>query len=511
MVSTPAYADSAELDHLGQAMEAHSRRGPLPGHVGLGVIQRPGSDVFPGKDEEKRTMSLTLVAPPQRPLEIAVIGSGIAGMAAAWLLSRNHSVTVYEKDDRPGGHTNTVTISEPGRDIQVDTGFIVYNERNYPNLVALFDHLGVETRPTDMSFSASMDGGGFEYSGSGVAGLLAQPGNLFRPRMWRMLADLRRFYRAAPAALGHGDIDDMTLGDYLRAEGYGDAFVRDHLLPMGAAIWSTPPDDMLDYPLAAFVRFCHNHGLLTVRDRPQWRTVAGGSISYLQRLTADYHHRLRLNTGVRSVRRLLDQVLVEDRQGDVCRYDHVVIAAHADQALALLADADMPEQSLLSRFRYEKNLALLHSDETLMPRSRRAWSSWNFLSRGRGDEQKVSVSYWMNRLQQLPTRRNYFVTLNPLQQPMDGKVLRSFMYEHPVFDRDAIQAQRGLWGLQGRRRTWFCGSYFGHGFHEDGLQSGLAVAEQLGGLARPWRLAQPNGRIHVDTGQAGGSRRERAA
>jgi predicted NAD/FAD-binding protein len=429
------------------------------------------------------------------PLRIAVVGTGISGLAAAWLLSRRHKVTVYEKDDRVGGHTNTVTLDRPSGPVNVDTGFIVYNDRNYPNLVALFDHLGVRTRATEMSFSASLDGGRFEYSGAGLGGLLAQPANAVRPRMWRMVRDLLRFYREAPKALGDPGALDLTLGAYLTANGYGEAFVRDHLLPMGAAIWSTPVEGMLDYPLVAFVRFCDNHGLLTLSERPQWRTVEGGSRSYVERLTAPLRGRIHLNTAVTAIYRDGETVRIEDRQGGAREFDQVVIAAHADQALSMLADADAAERRLLGAFRYERNLAVLHSDPALMPRARRAWAAWNFLSRGRGDGQKVCVTYWMNRLQHLSDALPLFVTLNPLERPAQGTIHRSFLYQHPVYDRAAIRAQGLLWNLQGTRRTWFCGSYFGHGFHEDGLQAGLAVAEQLGGLERPWRVAEPNGRI----------------
>jgi len=441
-------------------------------------------------------MALGLTDSQRTPLRIAVVGTGISGMAAAWLLAKRHHVTVYEKDDRLGGHTNTVEVAAGGRIIPVDTGFIVFNERNYPNLVALFDTLGVKTRPSEMSFGASLDDGRFEYSGSGVGGLLAQPLNLLRPRMWSMLRDLQRFFREAPLMLHSPESVDVALGEYLERGGYGKAFAYDYLLPMGAAIWSTPTRDMLNYPLAAFVRFFENHGLLSLGERPVWRTVVGGSREYLRRLTEPYRDTVRLNTAVRSVRRLSDRVLVEDRQGGIESYDHVVIATHADQSLAMLADADAAERRLLSRFRYERNLALLHTDPALMPRSRRAWSSWNFMSQGRGDEQKVSVTYWMNRLQHLPEDHPFFVSLNPLQHPAPGRILRSFLYEHPVYDQDAIGAQRLLWNLQGARRTWYCGAYFGHGFHEDGLQAGLAVAEQLGGVRRPWRLAVPNSRIY---------------
>ena len=430
-------------------------------------------------------------------LNIAVIGTGISGMAAAWLLSQRHDVTVYEKDDRVGGHSNTVRMSAPGGDLAVDTGFIVFNDRNYPNLVRLFNHLGVASQPSDMSFSASLDGGRFEYSGAGLTGLLAQPRNALRPRMWRLVRDVLRFYREASVDAANPAMEAMVLGDYLSLKGYSRSFVDDHLLPMGAAIWSTPVGRMLDYPFLAFTRFSANHGLLQVNDRPQWRTVLGGSAAYVERLTAPYAHRILTNAAVTRVRREADAVWVEDRQNGVRRFDHVVLATHGDQALDLLADADKAEQRLLGAFRYERNLAILHSDPRLMPRSRRAWASWNFMDQGGDADRQVAVTYWMNRLQMLPQHPPLFVSLNPQVKPAEDTIHRSFLYEHPVFDLAAIRAQQMLWNLQGLRRTWYCGAYFGHGFHEDGLQAGLAVAEQLGGVTRPWDVADPNGRIHV--------------
>ena len=456
-------------------------------------------------------MTLSLVSAAGTSRDIAVIGSGISGVAAAWLLSNKYRVTVYEKDDRMGGHAKTIEVPGASKEAAVDTGFIAYDERNSPNLVALLNHLDVQTHLTDMTFAASLDDGRFEYSGSNMGGLLAQPRNAVRPRMWMLLRDLQRFYRNVPKAVDLPQTQKMTLGDYLRQENYSSTFVHDHLLPVGAAIWSAQTNQMLDYPLSIFVRFFLTHGLFPIYGRPVWRTVLGGSRQYLNRLTDTHRYRVLLNRAVRSVRRLTDRVLVEDRQGEVQRYDHVVIATHADQALAMLADPDGAERRLLGRFRYERNLTLLHSDEGLMPHRRRAWASRNFMSRGQGEEQKVSVTYWMNRLQQLPTDQQLFVSLNPLRQPAQGKILRSYLYEHPVFDRETIGAQRLLWNLQGVRRTWYCGAYFGHGFHEDGLQAGLAVAEQLGNLSRPWKLTDPNSHIHCNSLNAGKGNRERAA
>jgi predicted NAD/FAD-binding protein len=429
------------------------------------------------------------------PLDLAVVGSGIAGLAAAWLLQQRHSVTLYEKDERPGGHCNTVDVADTdGKRLAVDTGFIVYNPINYPNLVALFQHIGVATHQSDMSFAASLDGGRLEYSGRNIWGLLAQPLNLARPRFWAMLRDIMRFYREAPRFLKTAGAEAMSLGRYLDAGGYSDGFVHDHLLPMGAAIWSATEADMRDHPAASFIRFFASHGLLRLAGRPAWRTVTGGSRAYVERLTAPLAQRMRLACSIRAIRRHGDGVVVEEQGGASRRYDQVVIATHADQALALLGDADAEERALLGSFRYARNLAVLHTDAALMPRRRRAWAAWNYIGGGER-RSEVCVTYWMNRLQRLAARRDFFVTLNPVHAPRADSVIASFRYEHPGFDAAAAAAQARLWTLQGARRTWFCGAYFGAGFHEDALQSGLAVAESLGGVRRPWSVADESGRI----------------
>ena len=439
-------------------------------------------------------------APHHRPLDIAIVGTGISGMAAAWLLSSRHRVTVYEAADRVGGHTNTVEVPGPEGSVAVDTGFIVYNELNYPNLVALFDHLGVPTKPSNMSFAASVDDGALEYSGSGLAGLFAQRRNLLRPRFYRMLRDTLRFYRDGAELLNDPKLAHLCLGEVLERGNYSDAFIADHLLPMAAAIWSTPVADMRAYPAASFIRFCMNHGLMQVRGRPQWRTVAGGSREYVTRLTAPYADRIRTGAGVAGVRREPHGggVALELRSGEIARHDHVVIAAHADQALAMLDEASNQERALLGAFTYTRNRAVLHQDPALMPRRAAVWSSWNYLSRSADDgRDRVCVTYWMNRLQDLDRRVPLFVTLNPHREIAPEAVLRSFDYEHPAYDLAAGRAQRDLWRLQGHRNTWYCGSYFGAGFHEDGLQAGLAVAEALGGVRRPWTVADESGRIHL--------------
>lgn len=433
---------------------------------------------------------------PHSSRHIAVIGSGIAGLSAAWLLSRAHRVTLIEADGRAGGHSHTVDAPTGGTTTPVDTGFIVYNERNYPNLTALFAHLDVPTKASEMSFAVSRDHGALEYSGSDLAGLFGQRRNAVRPRFWAMLRDILRFYREAPRDLSLGRLEGITLGAYLAQRNYADAFIEDHLLPMAAAIWSSPLAEMRNHSAAGIVRFFDNHGLLKLDDRPVWRTVAGGSREYVKRLTADYADRVRLGNAARRVIRRGRGAWVEDAQGTLTHFDHVVIGAHSDEALALL-DAPTPlERELLGAIRYQANPAVLHQDAGFMPRRRRVWSSWNYLRDGTADAARsVFVTYWMNRLQGIDPAQPLFVTLNPPREPAQGTVLGSYTYYHPLLDAAATAAQKRLWQLQGRHNTWFCGAYFGAGFHEDGLQAGLAVAEQLGGVRRPWQVAGESDRI----------------
>ena len=441
------------------------------------------------------------------PLNIAVIGTGISGMSAAWLLSQSHRVTVYEQDARIGGHTNTIDVSIHGNAHRVDTGFIVYNEQNYPNLTALFRHFDVETQPTDMSFGVSLDGGRLEYSSAGWRGLFAQYRNAISPRFWSMMRDLVRFYREAPAYAGA--LETLSLGDYLERNRYGRAFRDDHLLPMAAAIWSAPAHALLEYPAEAFIRFCENHGLLELSQRPQWRTVVGGSRTYAEKLTGQYGDRIRVNSGVRAISRSANGVRVRDVTGRIETFDHVVIATHANQALAMLEDAGDQEIQLLSAFRYERNLAILHADPAFMPRRRDTWSSWNYLGwRNGAAGEKLCVTYWMNKLQNISSERPLFVTLNPAVEPRADTIMHSEVYQHPIFDCAANTAQKVLWSLQGVNRTWLCGAYFGAGFHEDGLQAGLAVAEALGGVRRPWTVANESGRIVIDETLRGPARPE---
>jgi uncharacterized protein len=433
-------------------------------------------------------------------LRIAVVGTGVAGLSAAWLLSKSHDVVVYEQADRIGGHSNTVLAEIGGAVVPVDTGFIVFNPRTYPNFVELMKALGVETQASDMSFAVSLHEGSVEYSGNGLFGLFGQPSNLASPRFWGMLADLARFYRRAPRDARRRHEDHLTLGEYLAAGGYGDAFRDHHIVPLASAIWSAAPAEIMAYPAAAFIRFHDNHGLLQFAGRPIWRTVTGGSVEYVSRLGLALAGRIRYGTGAVRIGRSARGATVVDQRGGRDVFDQVVLGCHADEALALIDKPDRQERALLGAFRYSRNLAVLHTDESLMPRRRAVWSSWNYIGGEAEARERASVTYWMNRLQNLPTKTNVFVSLNPSREPREGSVITREVYDHPLFDAPAIAAQKNLWSLQGARNLWFCGAHFGSGFHEDALQAGLAVAEQLGGVRRPWRVANESSRIWLTPG-----------
>jgi len=426
-------------------------------------------------------------------LKIAVIGSGISGLSSAWLLSSKHHVTLYEAAHRLGGHTNTVHVPVAGALVPIDAGFIVYNEPNYPNLTAIFDHLGVPTEESCMSFAASMRGGEVEYSGQSLSSVFANRSNIVSPSFWWMLADIVRFHRLAKKRLKTGLSDDTSLRDFIVAENFSDAFARDFLEPIAAAIWSTPSSDILDYPAGSFFRFFDNHGLLQVLNMPVWRTVTGGASEYVEKLSTPFLENARLGYGVTNVKRDAGKVIVTDETGGVDRFDQVVIATHADAALRMLENPSEHERDILGAFRYQSNRAIVHFDNSQMPKKRRAWASWNYL----GADGGASVSYWMNRLQNLDCEKDIFVTLNPLIPVRDEDIVAEFDYEHPMFNITAGRAQKEFWSLQGRGGVWFCGAHFGQGFHEDGLQSGLAVAEALGGVRRPWQVANESGRIHL--------------
>jgi uncharacterized protein len=425
-------------------------------------------------------------------MKIAIIGSGISGLGAAHALRDDARITLYESGPRLGGHTNTVDVTLDGVTAGVDTGFLVFNERTYPNLIRLFDELSIPVAKSDMSFGVSVARGGgrrLEWAGTDLNAVFAQRRNLLSPVFLAMLRDILRFNREATRiAQEPGRHDGVSLGEFLDRGGYGDAVRRWYLLPMAAAIWSCPMATMLAYPLATFARFCHNHGLLQVENRPQWFTVRGGARQYVRSIASRIPD-VRLGDGVVAVRRdaVTGRVVVTSRSGSE-RYDHVVLACHSDQSLAVLADADAAERGVLEAVKYQPNRAVLHTDAALMPKLRSVWSSWNYMSDG-GREPDVSVTYLLNKLQPLPFATPLLLTLNPITEPRADSVIATFDYAHPIFDGAAIAAQRRLADVQGRRQVWFAGAWTGYGFHEDGLKSGLAVAQAILGQAATRRLA----------------------
>lgn len=428
----------------------------------------------------------SLPAGQQTGQRIAVIGAGIAGLSAAWLLSRVYDVTLFEANNYLGGHSHTVDVTLDGVTAPVDTGFLVFNDRTYPNLIALFDHLDIASCASDMSFSVRIAAEDIEWAGSNLAAVFAQRRNLLRPRFWGMLSDILRFNKQATVIAQGKDSFAATLGEFLAAGAYGRAFRDWYLLPMAGAIWSCPTATMLDYPARTFFAFCANHGLLQVSDRPQWRTVIGGARTYVDRLAAEIGD-VRINTPVAAVSRGQGGVTLTLASGATQRFDAVVLACHSDQALRLLGDADVAERAVLGAIRYQDNRVVLHTDERFLPRSPAAWSAWNYHAEDTSAQgQPVGVSYLINKLQPLPFRQPVVVTLNPGGEPRAETVIDRYSYAHPVFDQAGIAAQARLPQLQGRRNTWFCGAWAGYGFHEDGLKAGMAVAAGLG-VAAPWQ------------------------
>ena len=426
---------------------------------------------------------------------IAIIGSGITGIGASWLLHEKYEVTLYEKNNYIGGHTHTHEIKDNDDVLAIDTGFIVYNEKNYPNLVGLFDQLKIKTQKTEMSFAFSLNQGELEYSGSGIAGLFAQKGNLIRLKHWRLIKEILRFNKIAHQSLEQTtntstEDRNLSLGDFLNKHDFSDELKLHYLLPMGAAIWSCPVEIMYQFPAHSFIRFFANHGLIDIKNRPQWRTVVGGSNQYIKKIFAKIGKQIRLNSAALSVKRTPSKVIVTCKDGEQA-YDQVIFACHADEALALLDKPRAYEIKVLRNFKYQENKTYLHTDEKLMPKRKKAWSAWNYLASSKNNtNNKMTATYWMNCLQKLKTDNNYFVTLNPFVQPDADKVIKEMTYHHPVFDKDAITAQQHINEIQGIDKTWFCGSYTGYGFHEDALSSAVIVCKRLG-VAIPWEKPEP--------------------
>jgi predicted NAD/FAD-binding protein len=418
---------------------------------------------------------------------LAVIGAGISGLSAAWLLREAFEVTLFEAEPRAGGHADTQTVTLDGEEVAVDTGFIVFNNVNYPNLLGFFAALGVASHESNMSFGVSKNNAAYEYAGGELKQLFAQPGNIFKGRFWRMVADILRFNKQAPKLLDDAGCD-KSLGEYLIANRYSEGFAEDYILPMGAAIWSASVEGMNAFPAKSFIRFFVNHGLLKINDRPQWRTVTGGSRIYVQRVLRDLGPDIRLGTPVQKIRRSAEGGIIETAQGSAV-FSKIVFACHADQALAMIENPSLREAEVLGAIKFQDNVAVLHQDAALMPRRRLAWSSWNYLSQSREDQnQAICLTYWMNLLQGLKTRLPLLVSLNPGIAIDPAKILRRMVYRHPQFDAAAIQAQESLNDIQGVENFWFAGAWTGWGFHEDGIASAVRIANALG-VRAPWQAA----------------------
>jgi uncharacterized protein len=412
---------------------------------------------------------------------LAIIGTGIAGLGCAHFLQRRYALTMYEKSAHVGGHANTVLVEDDSGSVPIDTGFMTYNQVTYPNLTRLFRELSVAPQPSSMSFSVQHLPAQLEFCGSSLNQLFGQRRNLLKPKFWKMLLTINRFNEEAVARLASSRDESQSLGEYIRERNYGDQFRDFYLMPMSCAVWSTPPERMLQFPVATLLRFFHNHGFLGLHTQHPWLTVAGGARQYVAKLSAPFRERIHLRRGVRQVRRENAQVAVTDESGQVDHYDRVILACHADQALAMLGDADDHEHGALREFKYHDNTALLHTDAAVMPSTRRCWSSWNY--RVSGDADGVlnpSTVYWINSLQNIASPRNYFVSINGEATLRPEKILQRIRYEHPLFNSGAIRAQRELPQLNQRHtRVYFCGSYFRYGFHEDALTSALDLSREL--------------------------------
>ncbi len=416
--------------------------------------------------------------------KIAVVGGGVSGLTAAWALSKIHEVTLFESADYLGGHANTV-IAGDGDSPPVDTGFVVFNELNYPFFSSLLSSLGVQTLATSMSFGVSVDNGAFEYSSASLPKSLLNYPKLRSKRFRALIAGILRLYN--PLQLHRRAVDPtLTIGEYLRRCGFKDSFIKDHVLPMTAAIWSTSLEDAEAYPVGAFFDFFNNHRLLSLFNRPSWKTIAGGSKEYIKRLVNDGNFKCLLNCRITKVRRSDKKVVLQSEDGSERNFEEVIFACHADSVLELLSDVSSKEREILGSFAYSDNEAILHSDSRLMPLDKQYWSSWNYVSdnTASNSDAPVHVTYWMNKLHGLDVDKQFFVTLNPIRKIKDSTVIYRTRYAHPIVGVDSVQSARQSIAIQGQNHTWFCGAYLGAGFHEDGVQSGLWVANKLGFSSR---------------------------
>jgi len=418
-------------------------------------------------------------------MRIAIVGSGISGMTAAWLLHERHEITVFEAGDYVGGHTHTIDVQLDGERHAIDSGFIVFNDRTYPNFIRLMERLGVASQPAPMSFSVRCDRTGLEYNGTSLNGLFAQRRNLFRPRFLKMLRDILRFNRESLELLAD-EREDLTVEEYLTTRRYSRSFADQYLLPMGAAIWSCPVDTFARFPMRFIVEFYLNHGLLSLRNRPQWRVIRGGSRNYVSKLTAPFQNRIRLNAPVRNIRRDAEGVVVSVAGQPDERFDHVIFACHSDQALQILgAEATRTERELLSAFPYQPNVAVMHTDESVLPRRRIAWAAWNYHIRRQNDGRSATLTYNMNILQSIQSRHTFCVTLNSEEDIAPEKIIGRWVYHHPVYTVERRRVQQRHAEVINRNRTSFCGAWWGNGFHEDGVNSAIAVCRGLG-VNPPW-------------------------
>ena len=402
-------------------------------------------------------------------MKIAVIGSGISGLSSAYYLSKKYKVDLFEKDDHFGGHSYTYEIKERDKIVPVDLGFIVFNEVTYPNLIRFFKHLNVPYEKSDMSFSVSIKNSNIEYSGSGLGGLFANKSNLFNLKFLNMIREIISFYKIAPELLNE-EIKEQTLGDYLKKKNFSKYFIEYHLIPMVAAIWSMPFDKAKEMPLKFFLNFFNNHGLFKLKNRPQWFTVTNRSRSYVKNITGKISGEIFKNYKVDKIIRSDDNIRIMIGN-DYIDYDQVVLASHADESLNMIEKPTAEEKNLLGKFQYVENEAFLHTDENLMPIKKRAWSSWNSIS----NNEETCITYWLNKLQNLKSKKNYFLTLNPIFKINDSSVIKKVNFTHPYLNSENTNIQKDLHIIQGKKRTWFCGSYFGYGFHEDGLKSSLEL------------------------------------